>query len=521
MLPSKDLSTLPSLIETTTSSLENIWSQVGYSDVEKSAQLTNLMTTILDMCTSKISEENAVMEQFRHAIDETRKEIIETSNALHREVMDGVLVEKGEGVTLTETLGSLTDVAEGLRKEAQGARERIKNSRSTIQNSHAALGTEVPDQFSSSASEDLSDSVVTAFETHAKDMNDKVNTRVGVVKGLVEDCQNLIKELQIESETTELDRKVMGSLSANKDGRTTLTSMVSGETSVGIGGAALEELTGRVGDLTAEKRRRKSKLGSLGAEIAQLWEKLRVPEDAQREFTESVQGLGMDTIMKGEMEVQRLNQLKTDMRGKLIEEARETIIGLWEETNASQQQRDGFKGLNVQEESEFTDELLQAHDEEIDVLRARLDQMRPMLKMIDRREEVVAERAQYEELQKDPDRLKQRGGALTKQLMMEEKMQKRIKKDLPKYTDAITKKLKEWKAECGEDFMYKGEPYTTIMERQESEWAAYKDSQAQQKLQKKQQEKARYSGASAKLNLPGQRKKVAKPLGNNNSIGRA
>jgi hypothetical protein len=33
-----------------------------------------------------------------------------------------------------------------------------------------------------------------------------------------------------------------------------------------------------------------------------------------------------------------------------------------------------------------------------------------MLKMIERREEVVQERTRYEELQKDPDRLKQRGG---------------------------------------------------------------------------------------------------------------
>jgi hypothetical protein len=105
--------------------------------------------------------------------------------------------------------------------------------------------------------------------------------------------------------------------------------------------------------------------------------------------------------------------------------------------------------------------------------------------------------------------------------MMEEKMQKRIKKDLPKYNDALTKKLKEWHSECGEHFMFKGEPYADIMERQESEWATYKDEQSQKKLQKKQQEKARYSGAGAKLNLPGQKKKVAKPLGNNNSIGRA
>jgi hypothetical protein len=50
------------------------------------------------------------------------------------------------------------------------------------------------------------------------------------------------------------------------------------------------------------------------------------------------------------------------------------------------------------DEEDFTDELLQKHDDEIEVLQARLDQMRPMLRMIERREEVIAERTKYEEV---------------------------------------------------------------------------------------------------------------------------
>jgi len=144
----------------------------------------------------------------------------------------------------------------------------------------------------------------------------------------------------------------------------------------------------------------------------------------QKAFTESVQGLGMDTIMKGETEVRRLHVLKAEMRGKLVEEARDQILALWEETNASPSQRAAFTQLNVEDEELFTDELMQQHDEEIAVLQVRLDQMRPILGMIEKREAVVSERTTYEELQKDPERLQQRGGALTKQLMMEEKVRR-------------------------------------------------------------------------------------------------
>ena len=119
--------------------------------------------------------------------------------------------------------------------------------------------------------------------------------------GLVEDSQNLIKELCIEADISEFDRKIVGSLQSNKAGGKEMVSMVETETCVGIGGNALEELTTRVGELNTEKKRRKIKLGELGAEIACLWEKLKIGEDVQREFTESVKGLGMDTLMKGEV----------------------------------------------------------------------------------------------------------------------------------------------------------------------------------------------------------------------------
>jgi len=95
-------------------------------------------------------------------------------------------------------------------------------------------------------------------------------------------------------------------------------------------------------------------------------------------------------------------------------------------------------------------------------------------------------------------------------------MSKRIKKDLPRYSDALTKKLKEWKKESGEDFAWKGESYEARMNVQETGWQQYKENQAAEKLHKKQQEKARYSGVGAVKALPGQKKKsmgvASKPL---------
>ncbi|GMI43899.1 hypothetical protein TrCOL_g9137 [Triparma columacea] len=518
VMPQQSLTSVPAICTQTAQELDSIWDEVGYSSAEKNAQIGALVDTIKNFCEMKVAEEKAVKNQFQVSIDQTRIEIADTSRALSKEIPPSTF-DDNTSATLTEVLSSLTEVAESLRASAASARSRISASRETILNSHAALGTEPPERFANQAAdaEDLRENAVLEFERAAEDIALSVSTRMQTIVGLVLDCQNLLKELCIEADLSEFDRKVVGSLQTSKSGKNEMVSMVSTETCVGIGGSALSELTDRVGELNTEKKRRKIKLGELGAEIACLWEKLKIGEDVQREFTESVKGLGMDTLMKGEVEVARLLKLKSEMRGKLISEARETIVQLWSETNASQSVRDAFEGLKTMDEEDFTDELLQKHDDEIEVLQARLDQMRPMLRMIERREEVIAERTKYEELQKDPDRLKQRGGALTKQLMMEEKMSKRIKKDLPKYNDALSKKLKEWENECGEPFMFKGERYADIMSVQESEWRAYKDNEAAKKLQKKQQEKARYSGVGGK---PKMMTKKKNPLGSSrqNSI---
>ena len=226
----------------------------------------------------------------------------------------------------------------------------------------------------------------------------------------------------------------------------------------------------------------------MGAEIAMLWELLRVPEEEQRRFTESVKGLGLDTINKGEAELERLKALKGEMIGKLVADARATICALWEETNSTEAHRNSFEPFKVKDEEKFDDNLLEKHEEYVRLLQARLEKMKPIMKIIGRREEILGERMEYEELQKDSERLKQRGAAMAKQLMEEEKMARRIKRELPRLTKLLEDKLREWKEENGEDFQYRGEVYLDTMERQEEEWNNYKKTELQLKLKKKQEE---------------------------------
>ena len=121
---------------------------------------------------------------------------------------------------------------------------------------HRSLGTDLPAEFEDITS-DLTEPRVEQVRSATSDLTEVYNTRTAAVTQLVLDCQHLISELCIEAENSEFDRKIMGSIN---QGGSELSSTFSSETCTGINATAFEELTTRVGELNAEKRRRKQKV---------------------------------------------------------------------------------------------------------------------------------------------------------------------------------------------------------------------------------------------------------------------
>jgi protein regulator of cytokinesis 1 len=468
--------------------LEKTWNEVGYSGEDRASQLKDLCLKFEEICDVKIAEERGVAETFRQTIREAKDEIQHLASALKVDFDPKILEEKSTQ-TLTDQLDTLDAVLDGLRSKASAAREDLKECRDFLIEAYDALSIELEPKWRDIES-DLTTVRREEFHLKRSEMKQELSTRTAAVIQLVRDCQQLMNDLRTDGESgSELDRRITGSLIRSKDDSFIMASRHRSDTCVGIGSTALEELTQRVAELHAEKRRRKLKLQEMGAQIAMLWEKLHISEEEQVAFTESVQGLGLDTIEKGESELKRLNAMKAQMIGKLIEEARESIKYLWEQTNADLSYRGSFESMKVRSEDLFDDNLLEKHEIYIKVLQDRLEEMKPILRLIEKREVIIKERMEYELLQKDSDRLKQRGAALTRQLMEEEKMAKRIKRDLPRLTDILAEKLTEWKDKHGEQFKYAERYYLDLMEEQELEWNDYKEQKHQRMLVKKQEEK--------------------------------
>ena len=514
--PSRTISeTLTALASQTGAQLEEVWDEVGYSPEDRASQLSDLLIKIQDLCEQKIVEERSVAETFHQTIAEAKEEIKQTASAL-KALVDPYLLNESSDQTLSDELATLEATLEGLRTSANAAKEDLQGCLDYIVEAHDALGLEMDPKWRDIDS-DLTAERREAFHRKRDEMKEEVATRMNAVIQIVRDCQQIMSDLKMEEEQgleSELDRQIAGSLVRSKDGSFIMASKFRSESCVGISAGALEDLTKRIAELHHEKRQRKERLHELGGEIALLWEKLHVPEEEQIAFPESVQGLSLDTIEKGEKEMQRLEQLKSKMLGKLIQEARESILSLWDQIEAPEDTRRAFTPYTVTSEDRFNDELLEQHEVYIGQLQSRLEQMKPIMRLIEKRENIVRERIEYEELQKDPERLKQRGAAMTRQLMKEEKMARRIKRDLPRLTELLIEKLAEWKEKNGEDFQHSGEDYLVIMDRQEEEWNQYKAEEQQRKLKKKQEEKSAAEnnfGSSQHFALG--KKKARGPLG--------
>jgi len=330
--PSRTITeTLNALASSTAQQLEEIWDEVGYTPQERASQLSDLLEKFRSQCEHKIAEEQTVAETFRQTIADSKVEIKAISDSL-KQVVDPRLSGENNGeMTLTDELANLEATLDGLRLDANEARQYLQECQEYLIESHSALGRKLDDYWSDIET-DLTTKRREDFREKVEEMKQEMVTRTAAVIQLLRDCQHLMNDIGINGQSenaSDLDRRISGSLVRSKDSSFIMVSKFETETCTGISAKALEALTSRASDLSSEKRRRKGLLQEMGGKIAILWEQLSIPLEEQRAFTNSVKGLGMDTIEKGSTELQRLKSLKSEMLGKLIEEARENIQQLW------------------------------------------------------------------------------------------------------------------------------------------------------------------------------------------------
>jgi len=157
-----------------------------------------------------------------------------------------------------------------------------------------------------------------------------------------------------------------------------------------------------------------------------------------------------------EDEHHRLLELKKAHMHIFIEDARHTLHELWEKLYFSEDETLDFSPAQT---DVYTDALLQAHEMEIHRLENLLEERKPLLFLINKHRELVDEKEQLALLAQDSSRLMSRGPRDPTRLLREEKMRKRIAKELPRVEVELKKALENWEDGNGEPFLVRGENY--------------------------------------------------------------
>lgn len=234
--------------------------------------------------------------------------------------------------------------------------------------------------------------------------------------------------------------------------------------------------------LANEKKDRERRLKELRNNVESLWVKLEIDEGETKNFLNQNRGCGIRQINEFQAELSRLTELKKENMHLFVEDARVKLQDLWDALYFSE---DEMLDFTPAFSDVYSDALLDAHEREIARLEALKEQRAPILALVDRHRSLIKERDELAASSQDASRLMMRGQKGERRdpgkLLREEKMRKRIAKELPKVAADVRKMLQNWEHEFGREFLVHGEPYLDELEADEAMTAAKKVPTARSK----------------------------------------
>lgn len=300
---------------------------------------------------------------------------------------------------------------------------------------------------------DLSPNYVTELDDEFTRVYEEYQRRVETIKELSEHIINLWAEL--------------GTPQAQQDSNIIKYYRDQPE-QLGLHEEDIMRLRSRRDKLSKEKENRERHLQELKLTVTELWDKLGIDEGDRKAFLNSNRGVGVRQINEFEDELARLHDLKRKNLHLFVEDTRYKLQELWDGLYFSEEEMLDFTPAFS---DVYSDALLEAHEQEIKRLEALKEQRAPMLTLIDRHRELIKEREDLASASQDASRLMMRGQKGEKRdptrLLREEKMRKRIAKELPKLTIELRKALEKFADEYGRPFMVHGESYLDELEAAE------------------------------------------------------
>lgn len=462
------------LTEETVDSLGQIWADAGYEEAECQSLLGDLLNKLKLTCSTELAAEQQILEHAKQQVTSKLEEYADYLSQLGREPPSEDIPS---GANYTDKLAELERLLSGISGEVNERQKLLDVEVEAIEELVSALGEEAPspEEFNGpEGTPHLSDVRVNLMRTYKTKLLSVKQTRVAEMMSVAKSCVASITDLELAEEGFQTMQDITDYDTLNK----ALMAFISGgEKTLDYPMTAgdLEMLKSRNDTLAAEKERRRNELATSGAEIARLWTLLRIPNNEREEFQQSFKmNLSMETLEKGRRELERLHQVRTESLGRVVTSIRADILSLWEESGIESEdaRKQEFPEYFVSVDS-LEDSTVDVHEAYYAGLLAKVEELRPLLNEIVRREQIAQERIELEHLQMNPERLSARGRNAREERKREEGMHTRVR-NLEKITKKVLNLVTSWEETNGH-FFYAGERYADRVAEQEANYIAIRD----------------------------------------------
>uniref|UniRef100_A0A7S1GVU0 Uncharacterized protein n=1 Tax=Hemiselmis andersenii TaxID=464988 RepID=A0A7S1GVU0_HEMAN len=186
-------------------------------------------------------------------------------------------------------------------------------------------------------------------------------------------------------------------------------------------------------------------------------------------------GLGLRSLDALAKHIAELTVIKQERMKELVGEVRDSLTEVWDAMRLSDESRRLFQPLFSEV---FDDQALQSHEERLSSDKSRLEKMQPLIKMVERREQIRAEETAMIAAQADPNRLLGRGRGAAQALKQEEKVRNMVSKELPKVTERLRAAIVDYEASEGCPFELSGRSVTEALAEEDAAAALAKQESA-------------------------------------------
>ncbi|KAF4950569.1 hypothetical protein FSARC_13137 [Fusarium sarcochroum] len=458
-----DTSYLAQQVNNSIGQLHGLFDEIGVPDHEREARESELFSALSEALSSQV---RLVTSEKKEMIDEAKK-IITVIRQMETSLDDSKRRRDYEDDELTITYPLIRCLQELKEKHIQISRlhkERFEQVKKLVvalesYSSHLeptfvqiALPPTSPNQ-SIPPNFDLSSNYVDKLDSEFTRVYEEYSRRIATVQALADQTIGLWAELGIPQ--------------AQQDGAIVKYYRDSPE-QLGLHEEDIGRLRAKRDRLSDEKKNREKKLKELRTAVEALWIKLGVDESETKPFLNSNRGCGVRQINEFEDELARLNELKRQNLHLFVEDSRIKLQELWDALYFSE---DEMLEFTPAFSDVYSDALLEAHEREVARLEALREQRAPTLALVDRYKSLIKERDDLATSSQDASRLMARGQKGEKRdpgkLLREEKMRKRITKELPKVAAELRKILARWEDEYGRPFLVFGDRYLDELEAAE------------------------------------------------------